>query len=172
MPTLPTRHAFLALLATAALLSGCGEDERPDDELSPARAEQPADILPAAEVIAGAAIAPLDPHTINDAEIRKALGGEPRCVFRYTSDGHPVVALGRADDPALARAVIKLDGDLVVLAATEADGQVILADDPVRLAITITEPAEEGGPGQSEAAAEFEIGQALRVGYLGYYGCR
>lgn len=177
--TLP--HA-LPLLAALALLSACGEADLPDDELQPVRGAEIARIVPAQQAISGANVPTLDPHTLNDAEIAKAIGTGPRCVFRYTSTGKPVVAVSAvpgADQTA--GGIIKLNGNLVTLAQVPADpagrelGNFMLVAEPIRLAVKPApgEPSDGPDGGQRrEADMIFEIGQDLRAGYRGYLDCR
>ncbi len=156
-----------AALALVALLSGCSDANAQDDELDPGRGSAVARILPAAEGLEGAHIPTLDPARMNDAEIAEALGAGPTCLFRYTSSSRPIVAID--DGPAgEGDAVIKLNGDLVLLRAETADASIVLAAEPIRMTLAPLEGADDG---QREATAIFEIGDSLRAGYRGYYDC-
>jgi hypothetical protein len=165
------------LLLALLLAAGCSGSEAPDDMLDPARGDGIARIRPAAEVLEGAHIPTLDPARLNDAEIAKALGPGPKCLFRYTRSGRPVLAVaagpgesragsGAAVGPA--DAVIKLNGDLVVLEAQVTEAGTLLAADGIRLSVS-----QLDGPDgeQREATAILEIGDGLRAGYRGYAGC-
>ncbi|MDN2579732.1 hypothetical protein [Aquibium sp. ELW1220] len=158
----------LALWLSFLLVSGCSDSGAPDAAFDPARDADVARILPAAEAIEGAHIPTLDPARLNHAEIEKALGAGPKCLFRYTSSGRPVLALvsGTAESPA--DAVIKLNGNLVVLEAQATDAGTVLTADPIRMSIM---PLEGPDAEQREATAVFEIGDSLHAGYRGYYGC-
>lgn len=170
-PRLPRSITALALSAAAGLIASCSESDLPDDELDPARGHAVPRIVAASEAIAGANVPTLDPHTMNGAEIRKALGAEPRCIFRYTAHGRPVIGLGSAADIDLERAVIKLNGDLVVLAVEAIGGRIRLTDEPIQITISLVDPTEENEIGDREAEALLEIGTELRAGYRGYYTC-
>lgn len=174
------QRAWLPLLLTLGVLTACGESERPDDELHPVKGTEIARITPAEEALAGAHVPTLDPATMHEAEIRKVLESGPRCDFRYTSRGKPVLAVSMpAEGPAL-RAVVKLNGHLIVLepAANAAAGdgikRISLVSEPIRI---ILNPEQRARAGQREnvrrreADAVFEIGQSLRVGYRGYLDC-
>ena len=93
------RKGLPAILLMAGLLAACG-NEAADDVTDPMSGEETPTVLPAGEAIAGAKVATLDPATMVDAEIQTVLGGPPRCVFRYTSFGKPVLALGGGADGA------------------------------------------------------------------------
>jgi len=82
------------LVALLGLLAGCDGSGAPDDVVEHPRAAEIARIVAAEEALANAVVATLDPHTMSDAEIRKALGTGPRCEFRYTNSGKPVLAVG------------------------------------------------------------------------------
>jgi hypothetical protein len=106
---------------------------------------------------------------MNDAEILKALGEGPHCVFRYTSTGKPVLAV-KASPNGAAQGVVKLNGHPVVLQPAPAENAIVLAADRLRMAIT-PDPGDEAEGSQTEATSIFEIGNDLRAGYRGYYDC-
>ena len=81
-----------AMMLALGLLSGCSENEAPDDELHPVKGPEVPRILPATEALSGAHIATVDPATMHEAEIRKALEPGTRYDFRYTTRGKPVLA--------------------------------------------------------------------------------
>lgn len=159
----------VALLFAVGVLAGCAEDVAPDDKTQSLRTPNIPEIVPANEVLSGAHVPGLDPATMNGAEIAKALGEGPRCEFRYTSSGRPVLAVQATPDIAAASAVVKLNGDLVVLETSSTEAGLVLIAEPVRLAV---EP-EPGGEDDSEREASvlFEVADSLRVGYRGYYEC-
>ncbi|MBJ6125470.1 DUF6692 family protein [Microvirga splendida] len=172
------RHLLPAL--ALGLLAGCGDSAAPDDVVNPIRMHDVARILPAEQALAGAHIPTLDPHTMNDAEIEKAIGTGSHCDFRYTSSGRPVLAFGVQPGGAPTRGVVKLNGSLVALtpaSATEgakASGSLLLLADPVRISVAPDAPGEgedREGARHREASMIFEIGQNLQVGYRGYLDC-
>lgn len=171
MPRAPSA-APPALLVALGMLTGCGERAAPDDETNRLQAAETARITPANEAIAGAHIPTLDPATLVAAEIEKVLGRGPRCEFRYTSEGRPVLAATGNAENAAPDAVVKLNGHLVPLSREPAEaGSLVLTADNVRLVVTPDggEPAADSG--DREAEVIFEIGESLRVGYRGYYRC-
>ncbi len=162
-----TLASRLAVALALALLSGCSDADAPDDELDPARGSGIPRILPAADALKGAHIPTLDPARMNDAEIAKALGAGPKCLFRYTSSSRPILAID-AGPAGEAAAAIKLNGDLVLLRAETADAGMVLAADPIHMTLEALEGPEDG---QREATVIIEIGESLRAGYRGYYDC-
>lgn len=172
--------APLLAVALLGLLAGCDGNIAPDDAVQHPRAAEIARIVPAEEALANAVVATLDPRTMNDAEIREVLGPGPRCEFRYTSSGLPVLAVGAQPSGPPLGGVVKLNGHLVPLEAAPAggapapSGALLLAAGPIRMTI-LPEP-EEGAEGRNglrrrEADMVFEVGESLRVGYRGYLGC-
>ena len=159
----------------ASALGGLVALDLPDDELDPVRAPVVAEVVSAQEALQGAHIPTLDPHTMNDAEISKALGRGPYCAFRYTSAGKPVLAI-KPQDAARSQAagVVKLNGQLVALHSQASPGALVLTADNVQLRMTFAD-RQEGGEPQSEqmrtAELLFQVDQRLRVGYRGYYVC-
>ncbi|MCB5173695.1 DUF6692 family protein [Microvirga lenta] len=173
------RPARLALAAAIGLLAGCGESAAPDDVVDPVRAPGIARIVPAGEALSGAHIPTIDPATMVDAEIQKALGAGPRCDFRYTGGGKPVLAMNMQPDGTASGGVMKLNGNLVPLSPAPADatgpeGRLLLTADPVRVVVAPAaddEAEDREGMRRREATMMFEIGQNLRVGYRGYMDC-
>lgn len=164
-------------LALVTMLAGCGEDEAPDDVVNPVRAPEIARILPAEEALAGTQVSKLDPATMNDAEIRKAIGTGPRCEFRYTSAGRPVLAASMQPNEPPSGGVTKLNGSLIPLTAASTEGvrqgtfQMIAG--PIRITLAPDQEQEEDHDGvlRREANMVVEVGQSLRVGYRGYFDC-
>lgn len=162
------------LLVVLGSLAGCGDDAVPDDELQPARAPEIVRIVPTEEALVGAHIPTVDPATMNDAEIRKALAAEVRCGFRYTTTGRPVFSVQVLPDGAVSEGVVKLNGNLVMLQPAAAtglpEGGFLMTAGDIRLTIV-----PHGGPvtgsGAREADMIFEIGDSLRAGYRGYHTC-
>lgn len=165
------RHALAFVLVLGAA-AGCGEGGAPDDALAAIQAPEPAQILPAEEAIAGAQVATLDPAPMQEAEIRAALGDGPRCTFRYTSSGKPVLA-ARMLAAAAHEGIFKLNGNLIRAGATPADDGLLLEAGRIRLTLTPLAGAasDAGGEVQTEADLVFEVGDELRAGYRGYYRC-
>jgi hypothetical protein len=154
------------------LLAGCSEDPAPDDALQAVRPPEVVRIVPAGEAIAGAHIPTLDPSPMNDAEIRKALGGGDRCEFRYTSAGKPVLAVKALPGGAAGDGVVKLNGHLVVLTPVSGEGGLELHADDLRFRGTpVPGQDSDAGARQTEMDVVFEIGDRLTAGYRGYYSC-
>ncbi|WP_372621940.1 DUF6692 family protein [Falsiroseomonas sp.] len=170
MARLVPRQPWHLPLIVAATLAACDEGAAPDDAVRSGHAPEIAAILPAEEALANAPVAHLDPATLNDAEIRKAIGTGPLCAFHYTRAGNPVVAMQAGAAPA---GVVKLNGHLILLEASgEAGGDaaarsLVLAAGPVRLRVI----APPQGADIQAATMLFEVGQDLTVGYRGYLGC-
>jgi hypothetical protein len=168
------------LMLALAVLSACGENEAPDDELQPVKGPEVTRIVPAKQALNGAHVPTLDPATMYEAEIRKALERTPRCDFRYTTGGKPVLAFTLQQNGEASAGVVKLNGHLVVLrpaldaGSTEGNGEFLLAAEPVRMAVipdANVQIIERRNAQRREANAIFEVGQSLRVGYRGYLDC-
>ena len=169
---MPSGAATVGLLAALGALAACGEGAAPDDVMDPVHAPEVARVAPAAEAIGGVHIPSLDPATMVDAEIGKVLGPGPRCEFRYTSEGHPVLAASAAADGEAPAGVVKLNGHLVPLQRGAADAQsIVLQSGEVRLTVTPDGGAPVDDARRREANTIFEVGSELRVGYRGYYRC-
>jgi hypothetical protein len=167
-------------VAALGLLAGCDGSDAPDDVVQHPRAPEIARIVPAEVALANAEVAKLDPATMNDAEIRQAIGTAARCEFRYTSSGKPVLAVGDQPNGLPLGGVVKLNGHLVSLEAARADRaagaaeSLLLTAGPIRM--TVTPDRREGsedrnGMRRREADMVLEVGESLRVGYRGYLGC-
>lgn len=158
-----------ALLLALALLAACGA---PDEETDARSAPDVVRILPGNEAVSGAHIPTLDPMTMVDAEILKVLGPGPRCEFRYTSAGKPVLAARPSWTGDAADGVLKVNGHLVALSHTSAEGGgLVFADDKIRVTLRPENGERSGSAHQREADVVFEIGDSLRAGYRGYYLC-
>ena len=161
-----------AVLLALGVLAACGENDAPDDVTNPVHSPEIARVLPAGEALSGAHIPTLDPAEMVDAEIEKVLGPGPRCEFRYTSEGRPVIAASTAPSGNAPAGVVKLNGHLVPLQRESAEAQsIVLRSDQVRLAVMPDGGAPAAGARQHEADARLEIGESLQVGYRGYYRC-
>jgi hypothetical protein len=155
------------------MLARCGASDAPDDDLAVLRAPAIARIAPADEALTGAHIPTLDPASMNDAEIEKALGPGPHCAFRYTDAGDVVLAWDETPESA-GKGVVKLNGYLVILGSQTTEGEIILTAGEVRVAIAPDPDSHAEAPYDrraAEATAVFEVGRKLKAGYRGYYGC-
>ncbi len=168
------------LVLVFGLLAGCAENDAPDDDLKAIRPPEIARIMPAGEALVGAHVPTLDPSTMNDAEIAKSLPEGPRCDFRYTTAGAPVLAVRMEPSGAALSAIVKLNGQLVPLEpAREEAGKppvdrLLIASEPVRIMIQPDAPGTKmarNGVQRREANMIFEVGQGLRAGYRGYLDC-
>ncbi len=163
------RRCPVALIAPLALLAACGDAEAPDDAVEAVRPPEIVRILPAEQVLQGVHLPTLDLATLNDAEIAKALGPGPRCSFRYTSSGRPVLALRPSG-----LGVIKLNGALVHLQPAtppSPDGPLTLQAGPIRTTL-LPAPGASNGAGMREATLTFAIAAEMDAGYKGYLDCR
>lgn len=172
-------HARWPLLLALGPIAACTEGGAPDDALKAVHPPETARIVPASEALAGAHVPTLDPATMNDAEIRKALAASPRCYFRYTSSGEPVLAFRMEPGAAERGAIVKLNGHLVWLETVGADPSTAPTDglrmhsEPVRIVVQPDprDPATAAVGARREATMIFEVGQSLRAGYRGYADC-
>lgn len=160
------RRLLLPVLAAAAL-AACGEADRPDDIVDPARGETIPRIVPAEEALASVHVPSLDPATMTRAEIDKALGAQTLCVFRYTSEARPVLATAFAAGGAPVRGVVKLGGDLVLLEAApgESGAQYRLEAGDIRIVVSPLEGEDR------RAEMTFAVGERLHAGYGGFHDC-
>ena len=173
------RTAGGIVLLVLGVLTGCAENDAPDDIPDPMRAPEIARIAIAEEALAGAHIPTLHPATMNDAEIRKALGAGPLCEFRYSRGSRPVLAVSAHSGGVLAGGIVKVSGSLVPLTPAPVDPAAkprtfLLVAGPIRLALSPDPGGPTGDPGAPfrDANMVFEVGQSLRTGYRGYFGCR
>lgn len=168
------------LLLLCGLLAGCAENDAPDDDLKAIHPPEIARILGASEALAGAHVPTLDPGTMHDAEIAKPLGEGPRCDFRYTTAGAPVLAVRMEPSGAALSAIVKLNGQLVPLEpapiepGTASTDRLLMISEPVRIVVQPDPPAPwKARPGvhRREANMILEVGKKLRAGYRGYLDC-
>lgn len=173
------KWARFLLTPACGLLAACGQNAAPDDEIQPARAPEIVRIAPAQEALASSVLSTLDLATMNEAQIRSVIGEGPRCEFRYTSAGKPVLAVDMRAGETIASGIVKLNGKLVVLSPEPVDGPLAqkgefqLAADTIRVTVAPlpTQGQEQDGARRSEAKLIFEIGRDLRIGYGGYLTC-
>ncbi|HEV7291318.1 MAG TPA: hypothetical protein VGN79_03275 [Devosia sp.] len=137
--------------------------------LTPAGSPEPNDAKSAEEVLSGANIPALDPHTMTRNEIEEVLGAGPLCTYHYTTAGNPILAFNEAPAEGAPAGVVKLDGELIALSPMQVGEGFGLASGSVRLLVVPEELPEAGE--QEEAVLRFEVGDQLTVGYLGYFGC-
>lgn len=177
---LPLVVRVFPLAVVIGLLAGCDQAEAPDDATDHPRQPEVARMMPAKDALAGAHIPTLDPATMVEAEIRAAIGAGPRCEFRYTSAGKPILAVSEAPDGSAAAGIVKLNGKMVALtlASTERIGDraesIQLVAEPVRMTVTPDRGARAEahlGAQRRVANVVFEVGQELKVGYRGYWDC-
>jgi hypothetical protein len=169
----PFAARYLLAVASMGLLVGCSRNEAPDDAVNPAVGTEIARVLPAAEILAGADVPTLDPHTMAEAEIEKVIGTGPRCEFHYTSSGDPVLGVAREPAEGSPAGVVMLNGSLLALQSAPAESGLVLAADEVRFTVTAGD-GEGITPSPSslqDATLVFQVGDRLTVGYRGYYGC-
>jgi hypothetical protein len=168
------------LLLAVVLLVACTESDAPDDDLTSIHPPDIARIVPAGDALDGAHVPTLDPITMNDAEIAKSLPEGPRCDFRYTTAGAPVLAVRVEPAGAARSAIVKLNGHLVPLepapidAGTTSDDRLLVAAEPIRIVVQ-PDPAApwktRQGVQRRQADMIFEVGEKLRAGYRGYLDC-
>ncbi|WP_368744823.1 DUF6692 family protein, partial [Desertibaculum subflavum] len=141
-----------------------------DDATDAIHAPEVPRIASAEEALAGAHVPTLDPATMNGAEIRAVLGAGEHCEFRYTSAGKPVLAFAPGRDGSATKGVVKLNGHLVALQAASTTDEVVLSAEPIRM--TLGPAGGQPADGQlHEVNSVFQVGDALKVGYRGYYRC-
>jgi len=142
------------------------EEERPQAE--------PAALVPLAQALSTAEIAPLDPQFMTDEDIDQLFPNGPDCVFRYTEDSPPVFAIGDAQDAAAG--LIKISGDLVRVSAngtSEATRDFASADLTLQLRAVDEAALPRGGQDDRvDADLRLRLDEGLYAGYRGYFDCR
>ncbi len=143
--------------------------------------DEVAEIGTVSEALSAPTIAALDPAPLHPAEADNVLEPGPGCQFSRTAEGEPILIVrAPAGESGLAQGVMKLNGTLVPLEATEAGGieslvaGTVMAADGVRMSVRRSpdEGAILGGILQrSNAELVFELEQGLTVGYRGFYTC-
>jgi hypothetical protein len=157
------KHLVLDLAARA-------DRQQPDDALEEIRAPAVARITPAAEMLEGAHIRTLDPEHLDDAEIRRALGDGTHCLFRYSSAGKPVLAVAEGSEAGQTSGVVKLNGQLVILAGSATEEGFLLNADRLRMSVR-PDGGLEAASSRQEADVVLEVGEELTAGYRGYLSC-
>ena len=176
MAAMHVQRAVAAGVVALATLAACDGADRPDDQ---ARfpAPEAARVAPADEALANVHLPTLDLARMVDAEIRQVLQAGPRCDFRYTVAGQPVLAYRAQPDGTPVDGVVKLNNHLVPLkpaTAAQPSPATALASGPVRLVLRPEEAASAGASdsaGRRKADVILEVGDKLRVGYSGYVQC-
>ena len=161
----------LAAGALVVLLAGCAQNIAPGEDPDAALGKSPAQVTPAAEMLAGADIATLDPHTLQADEIERVIGSGAHCAFRYTSSGGPVLAYRQAAGADEAAGVVMLNGELIALETDPAAENVMVALGADRLHFALAPDGDAAGSVPTEATLVFEVGEDMRVGYRGYHTC-
>lgn len=173
-----------ALVACSlALLAACSSNRspatQPDSESAIGGKDVPR-LVSGRQALQQADIADTHPETMEHAEAERLLEPGPECVFALTATGKPVVvARAPANEATPARAVAKINGQLVGLRSAQAGGFQALADgtrlvaDGLELVITptIEEEGEYKGRRQWPADLEIRLEQGLTRGYRGLYRC-
>lgn len=156
----------------ALLLTACGDPAPGEGVKKPLMSGPTPEVVSAREAVGTPDIPTIDPQTLDAAEIDKVLGAGPRCIFAYTAESSPVVALELTGDKA-GQGVMKVHGLLVKLAAQRAEaGGFALSTDGMSVSIKPAEIAGDPMPAKlTEADMVFELEQGLRVGYRGWYRC-
>ncbi|BAP79898.1 V-type H(+)-translocating pyrophosphatase [Pseudomonas sp. MT-1] len=156
----------------ALLLTACGDPAPGEGVKKPMMSGPPPEVVGAREAVGTPDIPTIDPQTLDAAEIEKVLVAGPRCLFAYTAESPPVVALRVTGDSA-GQGVVKVHGRLVKLAAQRADaGGFALSADGMSVKIQPADAGDEARPTElREADMLFELEQGLRVGYRGWYRC-
>lgn len=156
----------------ALLLTACGDPAPGEGVKKPLMSGPTPEVVSAREAVGTPDIPTIDPQTLDAAEIDKVLGAGPRCIFAYTAESAPVVALELTGDKA-GQGVMKVHGRLVKLAAQRAEaGGFALSTDGMSVSIQPAANAGDAMPTElAEADMVFELEQGLRVGYRGWYRC-
>ena len=149
--------------ALALLLSACVDNTAPGNDREAERdpAAPAAEVMSASAALDGVATGLLMPEIMTDADLRNLPPtSEGACMFRMTRVGFPVFVYGE-------RAVIKLNGKLVPLAASGAGEYV--AD-----GVTATVRPLDGAEAGTLFAAEFVLrlpGAPNELGFHGFSQC-
>lgn len=147
----------------AALERGAGREARDR--------ESPAEVMPAGEAARSANVATTDLESLTDAEVQRMLGSNPVCRFAYAA-GNAAVAAATVPGVDASRGVIKLHGRLVPMTVrypTSAGEGFELSSDDVRVVVLPYEGIDARAAREGEA--RLQIGDALDVGYGGFYEC-
>jgi hypothetical protein len=141
------------------IASGDGQEEQPGE---------PAEIVSLDEALSTAEIAVLDLEFLTEEEVATLFPQGASCVFTYTENSRPVLAVGEGGFGAL----VKISGDLVQLSPDGGSGAAFATDG---LSIQVGGPqgdALSSAAGQRDADLLLNLERGLRAGYRGYYDCR
>ena len=134
---------------------------------------EPAEIVALDRALSTAEITTLDPQFLGDEQIGQLFPNGPTCVFRYTADSRPVLAIGNVDGATAG--LIKISGDLVQLPASETSGVASAfasAGLMIRLqAVDETALPNDGRARQVDADMLLKLDDDLSAGYRGYFDC-
>ena len=135
---------------------------------------KPAAITSLDRALSSTEIATLDPQFMNDEEIGQLFSDGPECVFRYTEDSPPVLAVGAADGAAAG--LIKISGDLVRVSANDASATArAFASAGLTLELRAVDHAalpSGSEAGRVDADMLLALDEVLSAGYRGYFDCR
>lgn len=162
-------HRFLpiSILFMAGGLAACTDNDVAGNDRGAEAAEPkpPAELASAEEAVSRASLSKVYPGTLAVEEIGRVLDNRSDCRFQFTGAGEPVFAYS-SGEPALG--VVKLNGRLVELQATEASGAAgAFSSGPVRVQLR---SLPDSGP-RRNAEMIYEIGQEVRLGFQGFLRC-
>lgn len=162
----------LLMPLAALLLTACGDPAQGEGVEKPLMSDPSPEVVGAREAVNTPDIPTIDPQTLEAAEVDRVLGTGPRCIFAYTAESPPVVALQSTGNN-VGQGVVKIHGRLVKLAAQRAQaGGFALNGDGLSVKIQPANAGDEARPTElREADMLFELEQGLRVGYRGWYRC-
>lgn len=126
------------------------------------------DVVSLDEALSSAKIASLDLEFMTDEEIAQSFPDGAVCLFRFTQDSSPVLAIG----PQLA--LVKISSDLVSLTPDRSgsSGSALSADGiSVEVSAPHCENTLDAGGKQAEANLTLQLDAGLRAGYRGFYEC-
>ena len=142
------------------------DGEAPAPEIVPLQAALDANVRPTLD------LAPMDPATLDHA-----LGTGAGCDFKMTAEGDPVLAVRSGGEGV--EGVVKLNGQLVLVAAPAGDPVQALGGEPLAtegLTLSLEAAPEEefedvDGAQRVLADLVFDLRDELTIGYRGFYRC-
>ena len=176
------RKTFILTAVTlgTAFLTGCGDPAPGEGMQNPMMQGPSPEVVGAQEAVSSSDIPAIDPQTMQEAEIEKVLGDVAYCVYLYTAESPPILAIDNTDQGQGSRAVTKIHGRLVELSADQKPGYENLQQGLMLSAEGLTMRVfsdEEEQPESAElgdlitAELHFSLQQGLNAGYLGWYRC-
>lgn len=131
----------------------------------------PASIVTLGEALSTAHVATVDPQFLREEDLAQLFPSEPSCVFRYTEDSPPVLAMGDVDGQSAA--LVRISNDLVRLSGEDAsDAARAFSSDGLTIQLDAAEDAEAlTGTGTSLADMRLTIDDVLSAGYRGHFEC-